>query len=386
MRVGRRFGTLAISVVLGASLGSPAAAHPHPPGRAETTAVSAAVLDLKAMTALEPLIQKLATDRVVYVGEMHDRFDHHLVQLEIIRGLHRKHPQLAIGMEFFQQPFQAVVDDYVAGRIEEEEFLKKTEYFERWRFDYRLYQPILRYAREKGITVVALNVPRELTERVAKDGLGALSEEERDAYIADGVDKEDGDYVARLRRVFDQHPPVEGRSFDNFLDAQLLWDEGMAERAARFLREHPDRVMVILAGAGHLESRQGIPSRLERRIPLQSSVVLNGVRPDIGPGLADYLVVSERQDLPPSGMLRVILDTKGGGVRIEKFAEGSGAAEAGLKEGDRIIRMGSRPIADYQDVRIALLSKVAGDEIEVEVERERVFLGNERHSYKVVLK
>ena len=48
--------------------------------------------------------------------------------------------------------------------------------------------------------------------------------------------------------------------------------------------------------------------------------------------------------------------------------------------------MGSRPIADYQDVRIALLGKVAGDEIEVEVERERVFLGNERHSYKVMLK
>ena len=47
--------------------------------------------------------------------------------------------------------------------------LKQTEYFTRWRFDYRLYRPILRFARDQGLPLVALNVPRELTERVAAD-------------------------------------------------------------------------------------------------------------------------------------------------------------------------------------------------------------------------
>ena len=38
-------------------------------------------------------------------------------------------------MEFFQQPFQPALDDYIAGKIDEKEFLKKSEYYLRWRIE-----------------------------------------------------------------------------------------------------------------------------------------------------------------------------------------------------------------------------------------------------------
>ena len=77
------------------------------------------VLDLNALPGLDSIIPRLARKRVVFIGEAHDRYDHHLNQLAIIRRLHARHPDLAIGMEFFQQPFQQALDDYIAGELDE---------------------------------------------------------------------------------------------------------------------------------------------------------------------------------------------------------------------------------------------------------------------------
>jgi len=120
-------------------------------------------LDLSTTFTLDQLAARVASDRVVFIGETHNRYDHHLNQLELIKRLHQADPQLVIGVEYFQQPFQQPVDDYIAGRIDETEFLRATEYFQRWGYDYRLYAPIFRYAREQRITVRALNVPTALS-------------------------------------------------------------------------------------------------------------------------------------------------------------------------------------------------------------------------------
>jgi len=79
-------------------------------------------IDLDAPLPLDKLVAQLATKRVVFVGETHDRNDNHLNQLEIIKRLHELDPNIAIGVEYFQQPFQKQVDDYIDGRIQENEF------------------------------------------------------------------------------------------------------------------------------------------------------------------------------------------------------------------------------------------------------------------------
>jgi uncharacterized iron-regulated protein len=113
-----------------------------------THAVEVRAIDLSALPSLDAIIPQLAQKQVVFVGEIHDRFGHHLAQLEIIKRLYRAYSDLAIGVEYFQRSSQPYLDAYIAGELDEKSFLKKTEYFERWSFDYRLYRPIFRYARE----------------------------------------------------------------------------------------------------------------------------------------------------------------------------------------------------------------------------------------------
>ncbi|WP_094300781.1 ChaN family lipoprotein [Imhoffiella purpurea] len=332
------------------------------------------------------LIDRLADRRLIFVGESHDRYEDHLNQLAIIQGLVAKGKTLAIGMEFFQQPYQQPLDDYVAGRIDELELLRRTQYFDRWRYDYRLYRPILRYAREQGLPLIALNLPAELTRKVGEVGIAGLDAAERRS-IPSEIDREDPAYRARLRRVFEHHPVSEQRNFEHFLEVQLLWDEGMAERAADYLKAHPDRTLVVLAGVGHLESGQGIPKRLLRRVQVPSAIVLSGSNRTLDPADADYFLYPPAVELPPSGLLGIRLDDAdpGEGVRVAGFGEGSGAKAAGMEENDRILSIGGQPIASYADIRIALIDAEPGDRLPVEVLRQRLVGGDQRLNLQVEL-
>jgi uncharacterized iron-regulated protein len=336
------------------------------PCRAEVLAARA--VDLHALPTLQQILPALADKRVVFVGESHDQYGHHLVQLAIIRALHAQHGDIAIGLEFFQQPFQEHLDAFVAGEIDERTMLQRTQYMDRWGFDYRLYQPILQYARDNRLPLIALNVPKELTRKVAEGGVAKLSAEER-AQLPE-MERGEERYRQRLRTLYETHPVREGGTFENFLEAQLLWDEGMAARAAEYMKQHPDRRMVILAGAGHVAWRDGIPRRLERRTGAPSAVVLNGPQEVVSPEVADFVVLPERVELSPKGMLGVLMENAEPGVRISGFSKTSAAQDAGVKQDDRIVQIDDESVANTTDVQLAMFSRKPGEVVNLGVLRQ----------------
>jgi len=344
------------------------------------------VLDVASLGELDALIEQLADDRIVFVGETHDRYEDHLNQLAIIRGLHERGKPIAIGMEFFQQPFQDRLDAYIAGDLSEAALLRESEYFERWRFDYRLYRPILRYAREQGIPLIALNLPREITDKVGDGGIASLSPEEAEL-IPEEIDRDAPGYRAHLEAIFAMHPKAEDASFDHFLEVQLLWDEGMAERAARWLQDNPDSQLIVLAGSGHVEYGRGIPSRVQRRLEVPMAIVMSGQQRPLDPKMADFLLYPQPVSLPKTGLMGVMLDTdsEGDGVAIQGFAQQSGAREAGVKEGDRIIEIGDTPVGSYADIRIALMDSRPGQQMPIAVLREPLVGAAEQLSFDVTL-
>lgn len=344
------------------------------------------VLESAHLTDMDALIERLDDKRVIFVGEQHDRYADHLNQAAIIEGLLARGRSVAIGMEMFQQPYQPALDAYVVGEIDEAELLRRTQYFDRWRFDYRLYRPILRLARAHRVPLIALNLESELTRRVGDGGIASLSESER-ARLPE-IDRSDLDYRLRLKAVFDRHPPEQRRDFEHFLEVQLLWDEGMAERAARYLAEHPERTLVVISGDGHIEYGQGIPKRLARRLPVPMATLLDGQGRTPDPRVADFFLYPDPVELPPTGKLGILLGQPApeGGMVIDGFAEDSGARTAGLQTGDRLVRVGGQPIASYADIRLALLDAAPGTKTEVEVLRPRRFGGDERLRVEVELR
>jgi uncharacterized iron-regulated protein len=57
--------------------------------------------------------------------------------------------------------------------------------------------------------------------------------------------------------------------FDRFFQAQVLWDETMADRIVQIphrpMTDRRSKTIVVLVGQGHLVYRYGIPDRVDRR-------------------------------------------------------------------------------------------------------------------------
>ena len=322
------------------------------------------VVKLEQTSTLAQTIQQIDAARVVLVGETHTRWDHHLAQLEILKLLYQKSPTLAIGVEWFQQPYQKHLDAYVAGEISEQEMLHLSGYFERWRYDYRLYRPIIQYAREYKIPIIALNASQELSHALSKSGFDDLSAKLKDQ-LPESYDWSDKEYEKRLRSVFDEHPDYPGE-FEDFLRGQLTWDESMAESAAQYLDKNPESRLLILAGSGHIMYGSGIPNRIKRRIDVeQVSILLSEDLLPVSENIADFLVLSEQQSLEPVGLIGALLETEGKLLVIKGFSDNSAAKDAGLVEGAVIIGVGNETVESFADFKLAIMGKKPGDSVEL---------------------
>ncbi len=140
--------------------------------------------------------------------------------------------------------------------------LENSEWQDRWGFDYALYRPLVLRARRSRVPMYALNAPRELTQKVARGGLASLDEDE--AKQVPELDLGDKQHRAWFDQVMKAHPSPHGPSDDIYV-AQVMWDETMADTAARWLdKRMPARQIMIVAGEGHCRDR-AIPARLRRR-------------------------------------------------------------------------------------------------------------------------
>lgn len=269
---------------------------------------------------------KLAAARAVCVGEEHPNPHHHWAQLRIVDEL-AKRTKLAgvsfgLGIEMVQRPFQGVIDDYAAGRIDDAALVSRTGWADRWGYDFAMYRPIFARAIAAQAPLIALNAPRELVKKMSRQGIDALTPEER-AQVPE-LKLDDAQHRAWFDALMEgmggaeahkrpAEPPAEvpkdehhegvaaaadadRAAADRIYAVQVLWDETMADAAAKWIGAAPGRAMVLLAGNGHCHD-SGIVNRIKRRgIPDAISVrpiIDDGtnVAEELATPMNDYLFV-----------------------------------------------------------------------------------------------
>lgn len=280
---------------------TPDTSHDKPTIAVEAARLPFVVYDRDGRTVgAAAMYQSLSEARVVCVGEQHTDPHHHWVQLRVLDELTRcAHDgvEWALGFEMFQRPYQATLDDYAAGSIDDRVLLAKTEWRERWRFDWKLYAPMVRMAVARNVALVALNIQTELRKKFSKKGVDTLTEEE--SALIPELDLENAAHKAWFAAMMSGHPGEDGEdgpdqeTIDRIYKVQVLWDETMADTAAKWIAGADNRRIVILAGNGHCHDN-AIVLRLARRgiEPVVS------VRPviDDGKGSADEAIREAHND------------------------------------------------------------------------------------------
>ncbi len=264
---------------------------PGPAGDAAAHDPAFRTADGKIIT-FEQMIDEVKGRDVVLVGELHDNADHHRVQLAVIDALTRSGRKTTVGLEMFRADSQKDLDSWVAGRTPEERF--KPVYYKNWQAPWGLYRDIFLYARSARVPLLGLNVPSQVTRKVAKEGFASLGRNEMNKLppgISCNVDRA---YMEFIRRAYSAHGSNE-KEFLHFCEAQMVWDSAMAWNIIGYLKKNPGRTVVALTGSGHAWKR-GIPEQIKRHAKLSYAVILPEIpgrsdRDSMTPGDADYIML-----------------------------------------------------------------------------------------------
>lgn len=239
---------------------------------------------------IEQMIAEVSNSPLIFVGEYHDDMAQHDLQLEVIKGIHKAGKRQAIGIEMFETSSQPALDAWIAGKIPEEKFI--GIYYANWRnLSWALYQDIFVFARDNGIPMVGLNVPRQTIEKVAHRGFSALSGAEL-RMLPPGSTAPISDGFIKLMTAYYPSHGKSGDSFRHLCEAQALRNRVMADAIIRYLKQHPGSSMVVLTGGGHAWGKGGIPAELNGLphkiiLPPFPGIDIDNPGPDSG---ADYLM------------------------------------------------------------------------------------------------
>lgn len=335
-------------------------------------------LSLSAMppkpARIRDIVIQAARQDVVLLGEQHDLEDHHRWQLQMLAALHAQRPEMVIGFEMFPRRVQPVLDQWVAGSLTAQEFLKQTEWDKVWSFPPHIYMPLFEFARINKIPMRALNVDRSLTRLVADKGWENVPEALREGVgrPAPPLPK----YVEFLREMYRVHDigpsgDADGKGaasdagFKGFLDSQLTWDRAMAEALSREVsrdgRKNPTLVIGIM-GSGHIRHGHGVPHQLGDLGVSNVSTLLPVDQDDecrhLDGGLATAVFIVPNKAVPPSEppRLGVALEDSAQGLLIKSVTAGSLAEKTGLRAGDRIVDIAGRPASGSGDA-VALIRR-----------------------------
>jgi uncharacterized iron-regulated protein len=223
------------------------------------------------------LIEELKGVRLVFMGEMHDREGHHRAQLQVIRALKEAGVPVVVGLEMIRREKQGALDLWVTGKMSEENFLKV--YRQNWAM-WPVYRDIFHYARQEKVPLLGLNLSREITQQVARNGFSSLSPQQMGVLPIVRCDV-DARYQDFIRRSLGGHAH-NGAQFLHFCEAQMLWDNVMAQNLLDYLAGHPDATIVVLAGSGHAW-KHGIPEQIRRRLEVEMRILLPEVPGRIDP-------------------------------------------------------------------------------------------------------
>jgi len=211
-------------------------------------------------------IAMLGTHNVVLLGETHNDPDHHRWQLHTIETLFSLRPEMVLGFEMFPRRVQPVLDRWSRGELNETAFLDEVDWPRIWGFESQLYLPLFSFARKYHLPMVALNVDRETSRRVATQGFASTPLVDREN-VGDPAPASPS-YRECLFGWFKNHPAgregtaANSARFESFVRAQLFWDCAMAEAIARACRDRPRALAVGIMGRGHIEYGDGVPHQL----------------------------------------------------------------------------------------------------------------------------
>ena len=235
---------------------------------------------LNSEMELKEMVEKLGDYDVIFFGEFHENRILHALEFELLKMFHSNNKKLIVSMEMFERDVQPILDKYLSNEISEEEFLKNSRPWPNYETDYK---PLIEYAKENELDVVAANIPRRYANMISKQGLNALdslSAEEKKFVTKNHIVFED-EYKERFIKTMKEEmahsskmPKGMKMNFDLIYAAQCIKDDTMAESILKYQRIPPRRKVIHFNGDFHSSKHLGTAQKIQALEPMLKIAVI----------------------------------------------------------------------------------------------------------------
>lgn len=246
----------------------------------------------------ETMIEALDTADVILFGEVHNNAMAHWLELQVVKSLFARDNHLILGAEMFEADDQLVIDEYLAGLIEDRHLETEVKVWNNYKTDYK---PLLTFAREQGLKFIATNVPRRYASMVARQGFGYLDSLSETAlsYIAPlpvTVNMELSGYQHMLSMMGENSNKEHGNlRAENMVKAQSLKDATMAYFISQ--TQQQEGKFMHFNGTYHSDNFEGIYWYLKELNPDLSIAILTSIEleniespPEGSRNVADFIL------------------------------------------------------------------------------------------------
>lgn len=344
------------------------------------------------------LAARLDGVQLAFVGESHVDMEFHRVQLRVLQELAKRGRTVLVGLEMYPVPEQKWLDRWHADReMTEEQFLAESRWYKNWGYHWNYYRDIFLFAREKGIRMFAVNLPRAAVSTVRTKGFDSLSAEVR-AMLPPRVDVENAEHRRLFKAFFGDADALHGNMpepmFEGMFRAQCAWDAGMGWNALQALRKHGDdkAIMVVLIGYGHVAYGLGAERQVKPWFDGRTaSVVPMPVADDpaapprdtVQASIADFVwgLPPSTDPMYPSTGISTPDQKSGERYKVIAVADHSPAANAGIAVGDEVVSVDGMPLTDKEVLNRHMSTKRWGDTVAY-----RVMRGGQERAFDVKLR
>lgn len=245
--------------------------------------------------AYADMVKDLAQQDAVFVGEMHNCPICHWLEVRLLKSLHQarnegrtKAKGVAVGMEMFEADNQLIIDEYFAGQITADRFESEVRFWPNYSTD---YEPLVDYAYEQRLPLVATNVPRRYANAVKNHGiafLDSLSDEARRYLPPLPIPYQANEQASEAFGMMAALGKGKGSNPEWLSQSQALKDATMAWNTAQWLKKGYQ--MVHFNGNYHTAAGEGILTYLRHYAPKAHCKTIYAVRQeDITALEEDYL-------------------------------------------------------------------------------------------------
>jgi uncharacterized iron-regulated protein len=216
----------------------------------------------KQIITIDQIAAGCAAADVLFFGEEHNDSAGHYLESEIFKALHKQFgDNLSLSLEMFETDNQIALNDYLAGFIPEDRFSKDVRLWS----NYKDYRPMIEYAKQNKLDVIAANPPRRYVSMVSRRGmrsLDSLSKESKKFLPPLPYDTLTGRYREKFADIMKGSP---GGDNPRVYYSQNLWDAGMSYSIYKYWRKNKDKKIFHCVGRFHCDEKLGTLAQLQKR-------------------------------------------------------------------------------------------------------------------------